>query len=74
MQAYADNVLLAGSFGVGSIIGPIGRMRRWARPNALRPGKLRGSTDKLEEEIDAETRWKDRCHHRWKLWDRPGDG
>jgi len=30
--------------------------------------------DKLEEEINAETRWKDRCHHRWKLRDRLGDG
>jgi hypothetical protein len=26
-------------------------MRRGTRPNALRPGKLRGSTNKLEEEM-----------------------
>ena len=34
-----------------SIIGPIGRMRRGARPNALRSGKLHGSIDKVEEEM-----------------------
>src|SRR5258705_4175934 len=48
MQAYADNMLLAGSFCVGSIIGPMGRE---VRGKAGRPGGLRGSTDKLEEDM-----------------------
>ena len=52
MQAYADNALLAESFRVGSIIGPIGE----ASGKAERAGSGKncvGSTDRLEEEINA---------------------
>ena len=52
IQAYADNALLAASFRVGSIIGPIGD----ASGKAERAGSGKncvGSTDRLEEEINA---------------------
>jgi len=42
-------------------------MRRGARPNALRPGNC-VFNDKLEEEIDAETRLERLLSSRWKLW------
>src|SRR5258706_719948 len=63
---FGRRAMLAPGASHTAIIGPIGRMRRGARPNALRPGKLRGSTDKLDEEM-PKLDGKIAVYHRWKL-------